>query len=127
MFHRENVEIAFYNQKKVRNLFEKLKDPIPTLQKSNVVYDIVCEDCHKTYIERTFQWLKCRISLHKSGITKHHERCALATHPFNLHHRMNFENVKILKTIRNYHNRLILEMIEINKQENIINKKNRYK
>ncbi|XP_045463451.1 uncharacterized protein LOC123673068 [Harmonia axyridis] len=123
IFKHEKVKIAIYNKKTVGNLYTKLKDPIQTLLKSNVVYEVKCEDCEKIYIGHTSQWLKSRLALHKSDIAKHPDRCALATHAFNLNHKINFEEAKVLKTEKNYKKRLILEMIEINKQENIINKK----
>lgn len=123
IFKDENVKIAVRNQKTVRNLYSRLKDPIPTLLKSNVVYEIECKDCDKKYIGQTSQWLKSRITLHKSDTRKHHERCALSTHAFTLDHRVNYEDVNVLQMERNYRKRLILEMIEINKQDNVINKK----
>ncbi|XP_044751862.1 uncharacterized protein LOC123311819 [Coccinella septempunctata] len=123
IFQGENVKIAVHNQKTVKNLYSRLKDPIETAVKSNVVYEVKCENCEQTYIGQTSQWIKRRMALHKSDITKHPERCALASHAFNLDHRVNFEDVKVLKTEKNYRKRLVLEMIEINKKENTINKK----
>lgn len=123
IFQGENVKIAVHNQKTVKNLYTRLKDPIETPIKSNVVYEVKCENCEQTYIGQTSQWIKRRMALHKSDITKHPERCALASHAFNLDHRVNFEDVKVLKTEKNYRKRLVLEMIEINKKENTINKK----
>lgn len=123
IFKEENVKIAVYNTKTVGNLYSKIKDPIPVPLKSNVVYQVECASCDKSYIGQTSQWVKSRMALHKSDITKNHERCALATHAYNMDHRVDFENVKILKTEKNYQKRLIHEMIQINKSENAMNKK----
>lgn len=123
IFKDENVKIAVYNQKTVKNLYSRIKDPIPTPLKSNVVYEIECLGCDRSYIGQTSQCVKNRIAIHKSDITKYKERCALAIHAHNLDHRVDFGSVKVLKSEPNYHKRLIHEMIHINKTEKVINKK----
>lgn len=123
VFREENIKIAVQNQKTVRSLYTKIKDPIPTSFQSNVVYKIKCETCDKCYIGHTSQWLKSRVALHRSDIRKYPERCALAAHAHNLDHHVNFEGVEVLKTERNYQKRLIHEMININKEDETINKK----
>lgn len=123
VFRGENIKIAVYNQKTIRSLYTKIKDPIPTPLQSNVIYKINCESCEKCYIGHTSQLLKNRMTLHKSDIRKYPERCALATHAHNFDHHINFENVEILKTERNYHKRINHEMKNINKEEQTVNKK----
>lgn len=123
IFRDENVLITTFNQKTVKSLYSRLKDPIPKTLKSNVVYQLNCQDCDNVYIGQTSQWMKSRISLHKSDINRYKDRCALATHSHDLDHRIDFQNVEILKTENNYHKRLIHEMIQINKHDNTINKK----
>ncbi|XP_044751210.1 uncharacterized protein LOC123311367 [Coccinella septempunctata] len=123
VFREDNVKIAVYNQKTIRSLYTKIKDPIPTPLQSNVVYKINCENCDKCYIGHTSQWVKSRMALHKSDIRKYPERCALAAHAHSLDHHIDFENVEILKTESNYQKRLIHEMININKEKNTLNKK----
>lgn len=62
IFRNDNVKIAVRNLKTVGSLYTRLKDPIPTLQKSNVVYAIDCQDCDKKYIGQTSQWWKNRLT-----------------------------------------------------------------
>ncbi|XP_044760791.1 uncharacterized protein LOC123318241 [Coccinella septempunctata] len=62
IFKQDNIKIAVYNQKTVGKLYTKLKDPIPTKLKSNVVYELKCEDCENKYIGQTSQWLKSRLA-----------------------------------------------------------------
>lgn len=123
IFRDEEVLVTTYNQKTVKSLYTILKDPIQKTLKSNVVYQLSCQDCHGIYVGQTSQWVKNRINLHRSDIRSGKDRCALATHAHNLDHQIDFENVEILKTENNYHKRLIHEMIQINKRENSINKK----
>ncbi|XP_044745168.1 uncharacterized protein LOC123307031 [Coccinella septempunctata] len=123
IFKDEKVLLTTYNKKTVKSLYSTLKDPIPTELKSNVVYQLGCRDCRGVYVGQTSQWVKSRISLHRSDIRRNKDRCALAIHANNLDHQIDLENVKILKIEKNYHKRLIHEMIEIKKGEYTINKK----
>lgn len=120
---QEPVKIAIKNIKTVGNLYTKLKSKTPKLLCSNVVYKLECKDCNKTYVGQTAQWLKSRIALHKSDITKKLERCALVTHVNQNSHDIDFENVQIVASEPSYKKRLVLEMININKQEDPINRK----
>uniref|UniRef100_A0A6P7GU27 Uncharacterized protein LOC114346723 n=1 Tax=Diabrotica virgifera virgifera TaxID=50390 RepID=A0A6P7GU27_DIAVI len=60
-----NINIAKYNTMNSKQLFSKIKDPVPTLYRSNVVYEIPCLGCQNSYIGQTSQWLKQRITQHK--------------------------------------------------------------
>lgn len=117
------IKIAVRNMKTVGRLYTKLKSDTPIPLCSNVIYQINCKNCTGTYVGQTSQWLKARISLHKSDITKGYDRCALTGHVKQHSHDMDFENVKILAKEKLYKKRLVLEMININKQEDPINKK----
>lgn len=120
---REDVKIAVYNYKTVKRLYSRLKDTIPTMLHSNVIYRIQCEDCSRGYVGQTSQLLKNRISLHKSDINKKNKRCALTKHSLEQNHKFLFDNVEIIDKERNYNKRIILEMIHINEEEEAINSK----
>lgn len=122
-FKEENVKIASYNIKTIGKLYSKLKDPIPHSLQSNIVYKIHCSNCEGTYVGHTSQWLKSRLSLHRSDIRNENQRCALAAHALQSDHNIDYENVEILDKNANGNKRKILEMIYINKQENPLNKK----
>lgn len=119
----ENLKIAKYNVVTNRFLFSRLKDKIPTMSKSDCIYSIPCVDCSNVYIGQTSQALRRRISLHKSDIRLHPDRCALASHAKNNGHNFNFNNTKILSIETNNDKRLFLEMCYINEQKNVVNKK----
>lgn len=124
VFREENIVIARKSIKNVGSLFTKLKDNIPTMLKSNVIYKLTCNTCQNCYIGQTSQWVKNRIALHKSDIRKRQDRCALTNHIMaNQEHNIDMDNVEILATENNYDRRIFMEMVHINKSDNTINKK----
>lgn len=58
-----NFRPAFYSVNTTRNIFSRLKDPVPTENKSGV-YRLQCSDCPTIYIGQTGRKLKERISEH---------------------------------------------------------------
>lgn len=122
-FNSENIKIAIRNIKKGSNLFTKLKSKTPIKLKSNVVYSLKCSTCENIYVGQTSQWIKSRLALHKSDITKRRDRCALANHVFKNNHVIDWDGVKILEVECNTNKRLILEMYHISRINNPINKK----
>ena len=69
----------------------------------------------------TKQWLKNRMSLHKSDCRTKKNRCALAAHCLSNDHTFDFDDVKILDHEKHYTNRLFLEMYNIHLTNNTIN------
>lgn len=122
-FNSENIKIAIRNVKRGSNLFTKLKSKTPTKFKSNVIYSLKCNSCDNIYVGQTSQWLKSRISLHKSDITRKRDRCALASHVINNNHTIDWDGVQVLEVEQNTSKRLILEMYHISRIDNTINKK----
>lgn len=122
-FHNENIKIAIKNSKKGSSLFSKLKSKIPLKFQSSVVYSVQCESCGSRYVGQTSQWVTNRLALHKSDIANKRDRCALAEHVLKNNHQVDWESIKILEKEQNTNKRLILEMYQINKTENTINKK----
>lgn len=118
-----NLKIAKYNVTTNRSLFTNLKDKLPLLSKSDCIYSVSCIDCPDIYIGQTSQALKKRLTLHKSDIRLHPDRCALALHASNNGHQFDLNNVKILAVESNYDKRLFLEMCFINDHSNSVNKK----
>ena len=124
LFHSvlpENRKIVFHYPYKIRNIFSKIKDRDPLLYASNVVYCIDCKDCEGRYVGSTSQWLKNRISLHKSDCNTNKLRCALAGHALGNGHTFDFENVRVLDRESNYRNRLFLEMFHIKTTTDAVN------
>ena len=86
-----------------------------------MVYEIPCLGCSGTYAGQTKQWLKQRITQHRSDYRLAKNSSALALHHINTGHGFDFNNAKILERDSNYYSRLFLKMSHINKTKNEIN------
>lgn len=117
------IKLALTYNKKIGNLFTQLKDKDETMKKAGVIYSIPCSDCDKWYIGQTSRVLKDRISSHGSDCRLGKRTCALAEHNIDTGHIPHFSEVKILHSERNTRKRLFLEMTEIIKHPNSLNKK----
>ena len=49
-------------------MFCSTKDPIPTFQKANIIYEITCPGCHDKYIGKTDRCLFTRLNEHASRL-----------------------------------------------------------
>ncbi|XP_055714194.1 uncharacterized protein LOC129808444 [Phlebotomus papatasi] len=90
-------------------LYTNLKDKIPILDKSNMIYKIPCE-CGRSYIGRTSQKLSTRIKQHKlttRDITK--ESSSLVRHMREQDPRFDFDDVSILDEAQYSHHLNVME------------------
>ncbi|KAK9876918.1 hypothetical protein WA026_015953 [Henosepilachna vigintioctopunctata] len=69
------------------------------------------------YIGQTQQWLKSRVSQHRSDCNIGKNSCALVQHHKKTGHNFDFENVDILDHENRYASRLFLEMLHIKVEE----------
>src|SRR3978361_1421621 len=102
--------------------FSKLKDALPTHQRSDVVYCITCQ-CNRRYVGQCSTTVRQRITLHRSDSNLRPNRCTLAAHVAKTGHRPGYDDVKILAEEKHLGKRLFLEMCHINEQEDSINSK----
>ncbi|XP_055686579.1 uncharacterized protein LOC129791934 [Lutzomyia longipalpis] len=120
--------VAFSVSGKNNRYFSRVKDPVPKLSRSGVVYSIPCADCPKRYVGQTKQYLKMRIAQHKRSCRgpevtgeqdgqEEDNKTALWKHWHTTGHMFKFDDVEILDTQRHYTRRLITEMLHI--QENL--------
>ncbi|KAK9892635.1 hypothetical protein WA026_021013 [Henosepilachna vigintioctopunctata] len=105
-----NIKLAKYSPVKIVNLFSRIKEETPIHLNSSVVYKIPCTDCSGVYIGQTKQWLKNRITQHRSDIRIKKLSCAATKHCVETGHNFEWCNVKILERELNYRCRLFLEM-----------------
>lgn len=108
-----------------RSIFSKVKDEVPTMQKSHVVYNIPCS-CELCYVGETRNRVKTREEGHKYNIVaKNGSHSALCKHVLqsNPKHEPRWNDAKIVFQDRNEKSRQIKEMIAIKKTENNMNKK----
>ena len=87
--------VVLYNTKKI-SFFTSDKDKVPIHSKSNVVYQIACPCCNKSYIGKTFRWLDDRLSEH----AKYHQTSAIAQD------FLECENAQFVSNLNNLYDRL---------------------
>jgi predicted GIY-YIG superfamily endonuclease len=82
------------------------------MDKSNVVYQIKCKDCDKSYIGETKRPLKRRITEHKRAIKQQRtDNSEIAQHVWYENHQQNIENPVIIASERRTKARKIKEAI----------------
>lgn len=126
-----DVCIAAKNVRTTRDLFTKLKDKVPTELRSNVVYQIPCTNCPSSYIGMTTNYVKTRLSGHKSNLNALHrlteqeippddprieqlkEKTALIKHTAETGHKFALDKVNILDHHQNTRALAVLESCHI--------------
>ena len=82
---------AFYTVNRARDLFVKLKDPLPPEEKSGV-YKLNCSDCSAVYIGQTGRKLTSRVLEHERAVRlKTPEKSAFAAHLLDTQHTFDKE------------------------------------
>lgn len=76
-------------------VFSRLKDKEKSEYESKVVYSIPCEGCDRTYIGQTSNWIKTRITSHRSDARRDMKICSLTVHCNTNDHSMNYDGLKI--------------------------------
>ena len=116
-----SLRIIFRTSKRISSIFH-VKDRVPTLQRSSVVYTYKCDGCTASYVGKTYRHLKARADEHrgissKTGAVIHtsthssiREHCQSTNHPFK------YENFNILTTASSKLELLIKETILIKKE-----------
>ena len=122
VLHRHGIGAAFYAPDTLKNRLVHLKDKLPINYKSNVVYQIDCHDCDKSYVGKTIRNLGERTKEHSSSVRlKQPEKSALAKHCLDNNHEVNTERPKILTTARNDMELITKEAIYIQSLPNLMN------
>ena len=108
------------------SLFCKPKDAINFEQKRGLVYQISCRDCNAVYVGETGRSVRTRQREHADAVkTFNTEKSALSRHVMDLNHRIDWDNVKILKSESHAYRRRVAESFLINQKAcscNVINR-----
>ena len=90
-------QIFFQPHTTSRNLLVHPKVPVPAGQKANVVYNIPCLSCPKSYIGQTARLLEIRVKERRAAVKKcETATSAVAEHVWVEHHQMHWNSVTIL-------------------------------
>ncbi|GAB0087369.1 hypothetical protein DMENIID0001_016650 [Sergentomyia squamirostris] len=119
-----HLRISYKSNHSVSSIHTQLKDKVPKLMDSCVVYSIPCE-CGLTYIGKTTQRLKDRIYQHKLSTRKEYdgpenEPTALVTHA-KKGHNFQFDSTEIIDRCENDDQLEFLEScyIQMTKSKNV--------
>ena len=100
-----------------------VKDEINHNEKSNLVYEVPCQNCPFVYIGQTKRDLKSRIKEHQRAIKfQRPEKSALCQHSMENDHLVDWSKVKILKVEHDYSKRLFTESWYINEKPQVLNR-----
>ena len=102
-----DLRIIFNPSQRLRRL-SKLKDPLPLLSKSMVVYKVKCSNCDSFYIGKTIRCLSTRMEEHTNTTNS-----AIYQHSITTSHIMNTFSPEILASDRSDHRLLIKESLLI--------------
>lgn len=134
-----HLKLAYRTIKTTKNLLRPVKDPVPNMKQSQVIYNIPCKDCNKTYIGMTKNQLRTRISGHQTHINKYQrlrdidtqevqqeinklrETTALMNHAIQEEHSFDLTKTTILDRARRVSALPILEMCHIANNPNTVN------
>ena len=95
-------------------MLSHLKDPVPDLQRQDVVYRIHCASCNSSYIGQTGRKLFQRLDEHWRDVRQvDFNSSALAEHAWTCDHAVNWTNVKVLLNLRDYTTRMLEESVFI--------------
>ena len=108
------------------SLLRKPKDAINFEQKRGLVYQISCRNCNAVYVAETGRSFRTRKREHVDLIkTFNTKKSVLSQHVMDFEHRIDWDNVKILKLESHAHRRRVAESFLINQKArscNVINR-----
>lgn len=129
------------NDHNTEQLYKSSKDPIPHLQKSNVIYKIDCLDCQQCYIGMTTNQLKTRMYGHQTllntlqkcienghqhtdpQIQQLREKTALMDHCITLQHTFDVNKPVIIDSSFKAQSLPVLEMCHIKTTPHTVNRR----
>ena len=107
-------------------LFHKSKDVINFEQKRGFVYQISCRDCNAVYVGEAGRSVRTRKREHADAVkTFNTKKSALSQHVMDFDHRIDWDNVKILKSELYAYRRRVVKSFLINQKAcscNVINR-----
>ena len=117
------VQVAFKLFLTIGRFLPSLKDEINHNEKSNLIYEVPCQNCPFVYIGQTKRDLKSRIKEHQRAIKyQRPEKSALCQHSMENDHLIDWSKVKILKVEHDYSKRLFIKSWYINEKPQVLNR-----
>ena len=129
---KHNIQTPIKPHTKLRQLLVHPKDKIDQQNKCNVIYEIPCRSCNKTYIGETGRTFNTRKNEHKKECEKETEqrhtraikkkatqenlKSAITDHCRRENHVMDWDKAKVIQQENNRYHRWIKESMEIRKR-----------
>jgi hypothetical protein len=121
LLNKNNIGVAYKPTRKIGNWAKSVKDKINPHEGPGV-YKVTCE-CGDVYIGQTRRSINTRIKEHKSCLTKLDSvKSAVAKHSIEEDHKIQWGEVDVLHRERNYTKRIILEAIEVRRNNKNFNR-----
>ena len=112
-----DIGVALKPHHTLSSLFRKPKDAINFEQKRGLVYEISCWDCNAVYVGDTGRSVRIRKREHADAVkTSNIKKSALSQHVMHFDHRIDWDNVKILKSKSRAYRRRVAESFLINQK-----------
>ena len=104
------------------NQFNNLKDLLSNNSKTNVVYQLSCDNCQNTYIGETRKLLSERVNQHAAAVNNKNKLSLIYKHCHGNNHLINLNNPKILIHNNNVRARRFLESFFTSYHRSTINR-----
>ena len=115
-----NIRVGFKPPPSLRDILTNVKDPVPVISRSDVVYRIPCGECSNSYIGQT---MGCRIKEHQHATFEGNKNAsALAEHSIDTGHRINWDDAEILDSCNHLRARIMLESWYIQRERDALNR-----
>ena len=111
------IGVALKPHHTLSSFFRKPKDSIYFEQKRGLVYQISCRDCNAVYVGETGLSVRTRKRKHADAVkTFNTKKSALSQHVMDFDPRIDWDNVKILKSESHAYRRHVAESFLINQK-----------
>ena len=122
------IAVALTPHQTLSSLLRKRKDPINFEQKRGLMYQISCRDCNAVYVGETGRSVRTRKREHVDAVkTFNTKMSTLSQRVVDFDNRMDWDNVKILKSESHTYRRRVADSFLINQKAcscNVINHNN---
>ncbi|XP_023314008.1 uncharacterized protein LOC111693520 [Trichogramma pretiosum] len=119
-----NIKVIPLQDRSMAPIIKLGKDCVEPMDTAGVVYQLQCNSCDTRYVGESKRPLKTRIKEHERACKSKNHDSVVALHTLrNPGHDMRWDQVRILDRETKYWPRMISEMIHINNQRNVLNKK----
>ena len=117
------IQVCYKPFQTLKQMLSHPKDPVPDLQRRDVVYKIPCAACNSSYIGQTGKKLSQRLDEHRRAVRQaNFNSSALAEHAWTCDHAIDWTSVKVLSNPRDYSTRMLDEAVFIRQTRDTLNR-----